>query len=234
MSGTVRAVVFDLDGTLIDSMPLVLRAYAHALGPFFDSLSEGEILARLGGPPERLFVEMLKGSAEVEEALQRLREFSLANWKLIQPFAGMNALLAELRQAGCAVAVWTGRERESTEWLMREHGVREHVRTFVCGDDMPSHKPDPAGLAEVLRRLEVGAADALFVGDADVDVLAGAALGVRTVFIQEDRVVDPVVSAKAWRRVRTPAEAYDVVRSELAASRRTGGEGPAGGGGQGN
>lgn len=218
MKQRVRAVVFDLDGTLIDSMPLVLRAYAHALGPFFPAMSDAEIVARLGGPPDRMFAEMLEDSARVNEAMRRLREFSLENWKLIQPFAGMNAFLAELRGAGCAIAIWTGRERESAEWLLREHGVHEHVRAFVCGDDMPTHKPDPAGLAEVLRQLGVGTAESLFVGDADVDVLAGAAIGVRTVLIRGAREVPGEVAAKAWRIAATPADAYAIVRAEFAAA----------------
>ena len=58
---------------------------------------------------------------------------------------------------------------------------------------------------------------ALFVGDADVDVLAGAACGVRTLLICHDREIDPAVRAKAWRAVVTPAEAYALVRDELTA-----------------
>lgn len=216
MSGVVRAVVFDLDGTLIDSMPLVLRAYGHALKPFFPEITDEEITARLGGPPERMFAAMLQEPARAAAALQRLKDCSREHWQLIQPYAGMTALLADLRAAGWAVAIWTGRERESTEWLLRKHDIAGHVRTFVCGDDLTSHKPDPAGLAEVLRRLGVTAEEALFVGDADVDVLAGAAIGVRTILIHNGRPLDAGVRAKAWRAADSPAAAYAIVRGELS------------------
>jgi len=212
-----RAVVFDLDGTLLDSMPLVLRAYAHALAPFCQPLSDDALLARLGGPPERVFLEMIPDRAQVAEALRRLREISLQYWKLIQPFDGMLALIDELHGAACTVGVWTGRERESTEWLLHEHGLRGKLDALVCGDDMPSHKPDPAGLAEVLRRLGVARSNALFVGDADVDVVAGGAIDVRTLLIRHGRAVNLGVLAQAWRVVDTPAEAYAVLRAEVIA-----------------
>lgn len=215
MTPKAKCVLFDLDGTLVDSMPLVLRAYAHALQPFYPNLTDGEITARLGGPPERMFAEMLVEPERVETALERLKECSLANWKLIRPFAGMAALLTELRAAGCAIAIWTGRERESAEWLLREHGIAPQVQTFVCGDDLATHKPDPAGLAEVLRRLEVPVGEALFVGDADVDVLAGAAIGVRTLLIHDGRPLDAAVRSKAWRVAGAPSEAYAIVRGEV-------------------
>lgn len=207
MSEGVRAVVFDLDGTLVDSMPLVLRAYAHALAPFRPDLSDEAVLALLGGPPDRFFAELLGDPAHAAQALRRLEEFGAANWGLIEPFAGMAETIEALRER-CALALWTGRDRESTEWLLREHGLASAVRACVCGDDLASHKPDPAGLREALRQLGVGAAEAIFVGDADVDVLAGAEAGVRTVLIEHGRAISPEVRAKAWRIVGTPTEAY--------------------------
>ncbi|MDB6167959.1 MAG: phosphoglycolate phosphatase [Verrucomicrobia bacterium] len=210
-----RAVIFDLDGTLVDSMPLVLRAFAHALEPACGTLTAEKIFAHLGGPPDRTFAALLKNEGEIAEAMQRLRDFSVQNWRLIQPFDGMHGLLDALRAGRQAVGLWTGRERESTEWILAEHGIGAKLDACVCGDDLATHKPDPGGLEEALRKLAVAPHEALFVGDADVDVIAGKACGVRTILIMHDRVVDPLVRAKAWKAVTTPAEAYAVVHAEL-------------------
>ncbi len=215
MSGgppTVRAVVFDLDGTLVDSMPMVLRAFAHALEPFCPPRSDEELLARLGGPPERTFRQLIGEARQVPEAMRRLREFTLANWHLIQPFPGMHSLLDDLRGGGCQIGLWTGRERESTEWILREQNLTTRVDACVCGDDLPTHKPHPAGLAATLGKLSVAGDEALFVGDADVDVLAGTEAGVRTVLIRHGRPVDAEILSKAWQVVETPEAAYAVVR----------------------
>ena len=212
-----RAVVFDLDGTLVDSMPLVLRAFAHALRPYCGELTPEEITSHLGGPPDRLLRKLIADETKVPEAMQRLLDYDLANWRLIQPFDGMHGLLDYLRGSGQVVGLWTGRERESTGLILQEHGIGPKLDAWVCGDDLPTHKPHPGGLEEALRQLAVTREQALFVGDADVDVLAGAACGVRTLLICHDRVVDPTVRAKAWKAVTTPAEAYALVRDELAA-----------------
>lgn len=212
-----RAVIFDLDGTLVDSMPLVLRAFAHALLPYCGELTPEQITAELGGPPDRLLRKLIADEGKVPEAMQRLMDYDLANWHMIQPFDGMHGLLDHLRAARHALGLWTGRERESTGLILREHGIAPKLDAWVCGDDLPTHKPHPGGLEEALRQLAVTREQALFVGDADVDVLAGAACGVRTLLICHDRVIDPAVQAKAWRSVATPAEAYALVREELAA-----------------
>jgi HAD superfamily hydrolase (TIGR01549 family) len=218
MSSPIRAWVFDLDGTLIDSMPLVLRAYAHALEPFHPPLTEDALRARLGGPPEKVFEQLLNDSSHVTGALRRLEGFGAENWQLIEPFSGMNDLLRDAAAAGVRLAVWTGRERESTTWLLRKHGIAEYLATFLCGDDLPSHKPDPAGLIAVLERLGVTRDDAVFVGDAEVDLMAGAEVDVRTMLITHGLEVNPALQGRAWRIVRNPAEAYSFLRIETAIS----------------
>jgi HAD superfamily hydrolase (TIGR01509 family) len=212
----LRAVIFDLDGTLVDSMPLVLRAFAHALRPYCGEMSPEEITSHLGGPPDRMLRKLIGDDRKVPEAMQRLLDFDVANAQLIQPFDGMHGLLDHLRDSRLTLALWTGRERESTLAILSEHGIGSKLHACVCGDDLDTHKPHPGGLEDALRQLGVTRDEALFVGDADVDVLAGAAAGVRTLLIAHDRVIDPAVRAKAWKTVTTPAEAYALVRAEIA------------------
>ncbi len=206
-----RAVVFDLDGTLIDSLPLVLEAIAHALAPY-GARPTSEIFARLGGPPERFLPTLLEDITHVPEALARMEAFHRSNMHLIRLFAGAIPMLEQLRRERVRLAVWTGRDRASTDILLRLHGLAEHFDTVVCGDDLPSHKPDPAGLREILRRLEVSPAETLFLGDADVDVLGGAGCGVATILIRHARTIDSGIAGQCWRVVASPAEAYAAVQ----------------------
>lgn len=210
-----QAVVFDLDGTLVDSMPLVLQAFAHALRPARGEMTAEMIMAHLGGPPDRTFQSLIDNEAQMAEAMRRLHEYSMTHWRLIQPFAGMHGMLDALRLERRAIAVWTGRERQSTEWILQEHGIGAKLDAYVCGDDLATHKPHPGGLEETLHKLSMTREQSLFVGDADVDILAGAECGVRSLLITHDRPVAAEVRAKAWRTVVTPAEAYAIVRAEL-------------------
>lgn len=204
----IRAVIFDLDGTLIDSMPLVLRAFAHALAPFRPDLDENAIFLRLGGPPARTFLELTGDGEKTAEALRRYDTFGFENGALADPFSGMRIFLEKLRTRGVKLAVWTGRDRHSTEAIFTAHDLAGFFSTVVCGDDLDTHKPHPGGLLEILTRLSLRPDEALYAGDADADVLGGAEAGVRTVLITHGREVDTAIRLRAWQVVDKPEQAY--------------------------
>ena len=206
----LQAVVFDLDGTLFDSLPLVLAAIRHAIAPF-GGMTSMEIFAHLGGPPRSFMAKLLHDPEHVPEALQRMEQYHHENSHEIRPYDGARLLLERVRQRGIKTAVWTGRDRHTTETLLHEHGLHPLLATVVCGDDLPSHKPDPEGLREIMRRLGTPAEATLFVGDADVDVLGGHACGVDTVLIRHGRAIGPGIVEKSWRVVTTPGDAYESV-----------------------
>jgi HAD superfamily hydrolase (TIGR01509 family) len=211
----IRAVIFDLDGTLLDSMPLVMRAFAHALAPFRPDLDMAGIFQRLGGPPERTFLELIGDEANAGEALRRLESFGFENGSLVQPFDGMRDLLEMLHSTGLRLAIWTGRDRHTTESLLTAHNLAGFFTTVVCGDDLPTHKPHPGGLLEILSRLDVQPNQALYSGDADADVLGGAEAGVRTVLIHHGREVETSIATRAWHVVGTPPQAYALIAAAL-------------------
>jgi HAD superfamily hydrolase (TIGR01509 family) len=206
-----KAIVFDLDGTLVDSLPLVLRAISHAIEPFGPDRPTMDIFAHLGGPPERFMPGLLNDPKDAPEALARMFRFHHENQHLIRPFEGVAVVLQQLRAAGLDLAIWTGRDRRSTDLILREHALTDYFAAVVCGDDLATHKPEPEGLREILRRLGIAASETVFVGDADVDVLGGAACAVDTVLIRHARQIEPAVQTKAWRTVLSPLEAYEIV-----------------------
>lgn len=207
----VRAVIFDLDGTLVDSMPLVLRAFAYALAPFRPDLGIDDIFMRLGGPPARLLRELTGDDEHAAEALRRFDSFGFSDGSLVQPFEGMVAMLEHLHARGLVMGVWTGRDRHTTQAILNAHDLGRFFNVVVCGDDLPTHKPHPEGLVVILRGLDVAAEEALYAGDAEADVLGGAAVGVRTVMISHGRVIEPAILERAWRTVASPTDAYAVI-----------------------
>ena len=222
MRRTVRpkAVVFDLDGTLLDSLSLVLRAITHALEPF-GGRPTMDIFAHLGGPPERFLVPLLGNVKDLPLALERMERYHRENAHQIQPYNGVHGLLDQLRVHGIQIALWTGRDRVSTDWLLKSHRLEGYFNTIVCGDDLPSHKPDPAGLCEIMARLGVKPGETLFVGDADVDVLGGVSCGVDTLLIRHNRHIEFHITEKTWRTVASPDEAYSLVLSCVQRISRT-------------
>lgn len=206
----VRAVVFDFDGTLVNSLPLVLASIAHALEPF-GRRPTMEIFAKLGGPPERFLPLLLDDPNHVPEALARMDRYHHANNHLLELFSGVAAMLEALHRAGVKIGVWTGRDRESTELLVRSLGLEGRFDIILCGDDLATHKPDPEGMRTILQRLELAPAEVIFVGDADVDVLGGHGCGVDTILIKHAREIADDVVHRAWQSVTTPAEAFELI-----------------------
>src|SRR4051812_21324018 len=156
-------VVFDLDGTLVDSMPVVLAAFAHAVSPYTAPISEDEWRARMGGPPLRILERVLTDPEHVAGAMTRLSEYGETRWKQVRAFEGTPAILNELHLAGLAIGVWTGRDRASAQLVLDEQQIGKKLKSLVCGDDLPNHKPDPAGLALSLENLQLSAKDVVFV-----------------------------------------------------------------------
>lgn len=209
--GPTRAVVFDLDGTLLDSLGFVLRALEHALEPY-GVRPTADIFTRLGGPPQRFLPDLIPDPRGAEEVLARLAKYHHTHGHLLEPYQGATALLRELHAADVKLGVWTGRDRASAQVLLRQHGIEPLLGAVVCGDDLESHKPDPAGLQLILQRLAVASSETLFVGDADVDVEGGVAAGVDTLLIRHgERTVAAEVAASCWQSVGSAGDAYAAV-----------------------
>lgn len=213
MNLSPKAVVFDLDGTLVDSLPCVLKALNFAISPYSEKTIGKEIFPMLGGPPERFFPQLVPKPDDVPAALARLKDYFAEHGYTVEPFDGALPLLGELYRAGVPLAVWTGRDRASTEELFRQHDMGFFFEVCVCGDDLPTHKPAPEGMARILDCLALPASEVVFVGDSDVDVYAGRSSGVRTLLIRQGRELPEETRRLLWKEADDHATAYALVKS---------------------
>lgn len=187
----VRAVIFDLDGTLVDSGPDIAAAINHVLGKWGrEPLPEDQVRAFTGLGAEQLVRRAFAAAGEelegqrLEEAksayLERYGEHPVERSTLFHDAA---AGLAALKERGLAVAVCTNKETELSWVVLRGLGIERWVDVVVGADTAPRRKPDPEHLRAALKAVGSQVGEAVYVGDNDVDVETAAAAGVRCLIV---------------------------------------------------
>jgi phosphoglycolate phosphatase len=181
-------IVFDLDGTLVDSAPDI----AHSIDAMLISLELpprglDQIRRYLGNGAERLVKRALTGEMWQEpepslykEALTRFLElYGESNGQHTRVYPGVREALQRLRVAGMRLCGLTNKKRRFTEPLLKAMGLDNFFELWVCGDDLDRQKPDPEPLLHVMRRLDVSADATWMVGDSATDVATARAAGVK-------------------------------------------------------
>ena len=182
----IAAVLFDLDGTLVDSAPdLAAAADQMRLARALPSLPLQAYRAHCGSGARG----MLKVAFEIEPEhtdFEPLREEFFVNYTQCltartRLFEGVVPLVQQLAACGLAWGVVTNKSERFALPLLATMPVFTSAATVVCGDTTPHTKPHPAPLLEAARRIGVAPAHCVYVGDDLRDILAGKAAGMATV-----------------------------------------------------
>jgi len=182
----VRLLVFDLDGTLVDSIRDLTTATNAALGilaPGTPAIPLEVVRSFVGDGARPLLhrsLEHVRLPRTVDEALPVFLDcYSRCLLESTRLFPGVREALDRLR--GRTLAVLTNKPGAFSRTILGGLGVADRFARIWGAGDVPSHKPDPAGLLRLLAELETAPREAVMVGDSAVDVRTGRAAGVRTV-----------------------------------------------------
>jgi phosphoglycolate phosphatase len=184
--GAVRAVLLDLDGTLLDTAPEFAAAAADMLSELgldpVDPLRVREFIGK--GIPHlvRRTLEASLGRAPDERRVGSAMEgfffhYAKRNGCMAKPYPGVLEGITELRAKGFALACVTNKTAQFTIPLLEATGLAGFFPVVVSGDTMPKKKPAPDPLLEACRRLGIPALEALMIGDSRNDALAARAAG---------------------------------------------------------
>jgi len=223
-----RAVLIDLDGTLLDTVPdlaAAVNAMRAELGA--SSLPVETVASYVGKGADvlvhRALTEALDGRAE-EALFARGRESFYRHYRRINGhaalvFPGVPRALSEWRRLGLKLACVTNKPREFTLELLQRVELLATFDTVVCGDDTVEKKPHPAPLLAACKRLGIAASEAVMVGDSENDLLAGRAAGCRVILVEggynEGR---PVADLPADAIVETLADALLIIAPQATKS----------------
>lgn len=180
-----RLIIFDFDGTLGDTRENIVKTMQETMRRSGMRVpSEAEIGATIGRPLEEGFF-MLEPGIKPEKAAEcaALYRIVFEEWRerlVPQAFPGVKDALEKLHGAGYMLSVASSRKRPSLVGFIKNMGLEPYIDYVLGVDDAPRAKPNPDPVLKTLSELKVDAGEAIVVGDMDVDILMGAAAGVKT------------------------------------------------------
>jgi HAD superfamily hydrolase (TIGR01549 family) len=211
-------IVFDLDGTLVDSLSFTLEAFNYGIvSQGGKALSPAEIM-KFFGPGEGDIFTAILGEAKSVPAYLAYQSFVDQNLHKMPLHEGVPELLEQLKSAGVPVSIFTGRSWPTTETILKHHRLLDRFITIVASDHVNMPKPSPEGLLLALSRMKLRPSDVLFVGDSAFDMQAARAAGSRGVAALWDLLVDRASLEKQtphhW--ASTPTEIFEIWTRESA------------------
>jgi pyrophosphatase PpaX len=174
-------ILFDLDGTVIDSVALIRESHRHAVRSVLrKELSDETLVAMVGRP---LIEQMRVFSEEHADKLLRVyRSWNHAHTdELLHEYNGMDKLLGRLTAAGRTLGIVTSKSKPTVDLAFAVLPLRHHFSVVIAAEDTDHHKPDPAPIRLALERLGADPARACYVGDAPFDIDAATAAGVTAI-----------------------------------------------------
>jgi HAD superfamily hydrolase (TIGR01549 family) len=179
----VGAVLFDMDGTLLNSWDALVGAYHDAttrvLGAPFPVEPE-DVYRIIQMRARDAFPTIAGGNLEVAGRIEgAFGESYRSRADQIALYDGVVEMLTELRDLGVRLGIATSKSRVRLDRDLVQTGIADLIDATICGDEVPVAKPDPAPIVAILEKLSSPPAEAIYVGDGANDVLAARAAGVR-------------------------------------------------------
>lgn len=202
-----RPLLFDFDGTLIDSAPEIQTAVNHMLAEHgLPPLTLAQIHSFVGDGARTLVERCLShaGRPSTTYTLPALTRRYMEIYESLRPdpactYPGVAETLAALQRRGHPMALVTNKPEQATHGVLAAVGLTGFFEVVIGGDTLPVRKPDPAPVREALRRLDVPATDAVMIGDSINDMLSGRAAGLRVIAVSYGYAHGPVADLGADR-----------------------------------
>jgi HAD superfamily hydrolase (TIGR01509 family) len=172
------AIIFDLDGTLADTLPTVVRIFNQLVAARIGrEMTLDDLLPYFGPPETEIIKRFFPDQAEYRAATEEFYRLCRADGNGIRPFQGIHSLLAELCSDGFLLAVYSGAGTEAARIRLKHAGLLDFFAEVLGGDQVSNYKPHPEGVIKLIAGFGVEPQATLFVGDTLADINAGRGAG---------------------------------------------------------
>lgn len=178
----ITTVLFDLDGTILDTNELIVQSFLHSLeGESPEPITREHIIPNMGRP----LIDQMKhftGKTDVDSVILKYRAFNLDNHDtLVREFPYIREAFAKLYENGIKIGIVTSKITKTTLMGLKLAGLDTYITSIVTVDDVLKPKPDPEGIFKALDELGSKPEEAIMVGDSHFDIHAAQNAGVRSV-----------------------------------------------------
>ena len=181
-----NTLLFDLDGTLIDTNDLIISSYEHVLTYYApDQYSRDDIISWIGVPLADNFSSISSNPSQVEQMIDTYQSHNLANHEtLVREYDGVYETIKTLYERGYSLGIVTTKRKEAAVKGASMLGLFPFFSTFVSVDDVENPKPHPEPLQIAMTQLNARPEETIMVGDSQFDIMAGKNAGVRTAGVE--------------------------------------------------
>ena len=210
-----RGVFFDLDGTLLDTTPLILKSFQHTFQHHFQRQVTIEDIQPFMGQPLRAAMEAMAPGLE-DEVTATYRTFNLEHHdQLAAIFSGVHDTVKTLYEAGVKMAVVTSKTSTTARRGLRLFNLEQYFEPVIGVEEVHKHKPDPEPVLAALRLTGLSPVDCLMVGDSPHDLMSGQGAGLKTAAVRWTHVAwNDVMAAKPDFVLESMAELLPIVFDE--------------------
>jgi pyrophosphatase PpaX len=192
----ITTILFDIDGTLLDTREFILQAFEYALRTHdYEVPGREEISAQVGKHLEECYVALAGSKKSLQKLIQAHKNFQDQNFHLSIMFPGVRETLEYLRGKGYKIAAVTTRYKRTALQTLQDADILELFDAVIYGDDVAAVKPDPEPLLKALQILTEKPEHAVMVGDSHLDIEGGKNTGTRTIRatygFHKDRMHEP-------------------------------------------
>lgn len=177
----IEAVLFDIDGTLLDTTDLILRCYEHTISAHKLSHKTREDISVIFGKPLEACYQLLFPNEDIAKLSETHLSFQEKNLHLSTPFVNARKTLDNLHNRGFKIAGVTTRSKRTSIKSLEVNDIASYFDIVISREDVTNPKPHPESLLKVLKYFNVSPKHAIMVGDTHVDIRAGKNAKTKTI-----------------------------------------------------
>ncbi len=184
MDKTIKLVIFDLDGTLVDAYKAVSESLNHALVALGYDVVDHELVKRRVGCEDRHLVGEFVAQGDIDKVLSIFRQHhprALKQGTVFLP--GARELLVELKSRQYLTAIASNRPTRFAQIILKHLNIKDLFDYVLCADKVDCPKPSPEILCKILQKFSISSGNALYVGDMTIDVETGHRARVKTIAV---------------------------------------------------